>query len=37
MTVQITPFSSTARYRTTPGLIQFEQEANQYVIERAGT
>ena len=25
------------RYRTTPALIQFEQEVNQYVIEQAGT
>jgi len=23
------------RYRTTPGLINFEQEVNRYVIERA--
>jgi RimJ/RimL family protein N-acetyltransferase len=25
------------RYRTTPGLIQFEQEVNRYLIERADT
>ena len=28
-------FRFVKRYRTTPGLIQFEQEVNQYVIERA--
>lgn len=29
-------FRFVKRYRTTPGLIQFEQEVNQYVMERTG-